>query len=286
MTTTLVMPKDKEGTRTVQGTLEAIDFDTKSTPVYDLYGKKIDGYQRLWRPDTGATLSIMTDEYKLVQHREVMTPAVEVLGKDGWTVRASRVQRDGAAAFVELWRPNHGVKVVGEQVGERILMKNTYDGTTQLSIQIGAVVLVCLNGAVVPGTGSAGFTSRHTGDVNDRVEFMHKNIRRIEEGLASKMIEAYSKLDTAVSPEIGKEIIKRTLGERQTEKPLNYWTRGIGRNGNKTAWNLYNGITQYLTYDFGGSWSLRERKNEQAFALIAKYVKEGRLPVETSVEGN
>jgi hypothetical protein len=143
---------------------------------------------------------------------------------------------------------------------------------------IGALVLACTNGAVVPGKGSIGFHQHHMGDIREQFGFLTNRVRKIEAGLGARMIEAYSQLDKVVPNEIGKEIVRRVMGERKMEKPLGYWRHGIGRDGSATAWNLYNGVTQYLTHDFTGTWSLRERKNADAFDLIAGWIKTGALP--------
>lgn len=265
--------------RTMVGTLDALRFDTITTPLFDEHGRKIDGYKRIYRPDINETLAVMSDKYQLVEHHEVMAPAVEALGQDGWLVKASHIEKLGASAFVELERRDRSVTVVGEQVGERILMRNTYDGTSSLRLSFGAVVLICSNGAVVPGVGF-GFNAHHTGDIRERLSSITSRVRKIEAGLGARMVESYAKLDSPVPIGIGKEIIERIVGERKMDRPLQYWTRGIGRNGSLTAWNLYNGITQYLTHDFGGNWGRRERKNAEAFDLLAHYIQHGVLPKE------
>ena len=281
---TAIAVRGSEGNKTTEGSISAIDFETKAVPIYDIHGKKIEGYQRLMRPDTGDTLSIMTDQYKLVQHKDAMLPAVDTLGRDGWTVKASRIQRHGASAYVELIRVDRAVTVVGQRVGERILMRNTYDGTSQLSFQVGGIVLICSNGSVVPGKGGMGFNARHTGDIRERLEFIHSRVRKIEEGIGSRMIESYSQLDKGVPTAIGSEIIKRVLGERKVDRCMRLWRQGIGRNGDQTGWNLYNGITQYLTHEFKGNWGLREKKNEGALGLVTDYIRDGALP--TTAEEN
>lgn len=264
---------------TTLGTMEALNFKTVMTPIFDATGTPIEGFKRVYRPDIRATLSVMSDKYQLVEHQEAMKPAVDALGEQGWDIGRARVERDGASAWVELERRDLSIKVVGEQVGQRILMRNTYDGTSTLRLSFGALVLACSNGAVVPGM-VLGFNSHHTGDIRDRLKELTKRVEKIESGLGTKMIEAYSQLDTAVDHKVGKEIIRRIVGDRKMDEPVKYWTRGIGRNGNETAWNLYNGITQYLTHDFSGNWGRRERKNAEAFDLIAYYLREGHLPKE------
>jgi len=276
--TTAIAVADKAGVRTVERTLDALNFTAKLDKVYDGKGQELDGYRQILRTDTGACLSIVSDQYKLVEHREAMFPAVDALGRDGWKVKASRVERAGASAFVELERRDASIKVVGELVGQRVMLRNSYDKSSSLTLTFGALVLKCHNGAVVPGKGSFGFHSHHTGDVNDRLGQMLKSYKGIEAALGTRMLETYSQLDKLVPSSIGREIIKRSLGERQQDTVAKYWNTGIGRDGELSAWNLYQGITQFLTHDFNGSWDRRERLNGQALGMITEVVRNGTLP--------
>jgi len=278
MTTSLVLD-EKKGRATAEGTLDALNFETLTGKVYDQKGKVIEGFQRIWRPDQQKTLAIMSNAYKLVQHKEAMIPAIEALGENGWTVDTSRVERDGAAAYVQLvQRKEAAIKVVGEKVGLRILMHNTYDGSSSLRLSFGSIVLRCTNGAVMPGKDTFGFDASHIGGIRERLGFLTARVRKIQESMGERMIEAYSKLDSPVPSEIGREIIRRVIGERKVDQVAGYWSGGIGRNGEATAWNLYNGITQYLTHDYVGDWSRRERSNARAFDMIANYAQSGGLP--------
>lgn len=275
---------EKSGVRTVAGTLEALNFSAVLTPIYDQGGHELEGFKRVYRPDQDLTLSVVSDQYKLVQHREAMEPAVEILGREGWKVDASRIERDGSSAFVQLTRRDaispEVTRVVGEKVGERLMLRNSYDKSSSLTFTMGAIVLVCSNGMVAPGKGGLGFNGHHTGDVRENFDQFLRGLAKIEAGLATRMIEHYSQLDRFVPEQIGYEIIKRSVGERVSLQVLPMWTAGIGRDGSRSAWNLYNGITQYLTHDYKGNWDRRERLNSQAFELIAGYVKTGALPVE------
>jgi hypothetical protein len=254
--------------KTITGTLDALSFDTKLTPVYNERGMEIPGFKRVYREDQDKTLSIVSNDYKLIQHRDAMVPAIDALGHEGWTVHASRIERYGASAFVELVRKDATIKVVGEKVGERLMLRNSYDRSSSLMFIAGAMVLICTNGATIPGGGGFSFSTHHTGDAKEKLGFLLKSLKRIEESLGSKMLEYYSKLDKAVPSEIGQEIIKRNLGERFIDQVDRFWTRGIGRSGDRTGWNLYNGITQYLTHEFRGGWDLRERKNLRSLEMI------------------
>ncbi len=282
--TTQTIEKEKAGVRTVAGTLEALDFKASLYPVYYKGGAEIKGYKQVFREDTLETLSIVSDQYKLVEHRDAMAPAVEILGREGWAVKASRVERGGGSAFVELHRRdavNANVALaVGEKVGERLMLRNSYDKSSSLTFTFGALVLKCTNGLVVPGHGGLGFSGHHSGDVTDNFDRFLKRLGQIENDLGSRMLEYYSKLDKVVPEQIGYEIIKRSVGERVSMQVLPMWKGGIGRDGSPTAWNLYNGITQYLTHDYNGNWDRRERLNGKSLELIQGYVETGTLPAE------
>ena len=274
------------GSETTRG-LTAIQFPVESGKVYGHDGQEIPGYQRIWRPDNGATLSIMSDGYELASHEEVMKPALDILGNEGWKIKQSHIEKNGAKAFVELVRMDKPIKVLGEQVGFRAIMRNSYNGSTSASLEFSGIVVKCLNGATAPGGMSFGFDVHHTGGIHDHLFNITKRVRHIEEGLGRKLIEVYSQLDGPVPAEIGKEIVTRIVGQRKADSPLVYWTKGIGRDGQPNAWNLYNGITQYLTHDFKGGWYWRENKSEKAFNLIAGYLKSGTLPkLETPEQEN
>jgi hypothetical protein len=275
MTTVIAVKEEK--VKTVEGTLDALSFDVKLAPIYDAEHRELDRWKGVYRTDQQRTLAIVGKDYELVQHRESLEPAIELLGREGWKVKASRIEAFGARAFVELHRVDKPITVIGEKVGERLMLRNSYDRTSSLIFEMGALVVKCLNGAVMP-QGNLGFSGHHTGDLRKDLNAFIKKLVGIEAALGARMIETYSGLDKTVSPEIAREIVKRSLGERREDAVLQYWKTGIGRDGEMNAWNLYNGVTQFLTHDFKGNWGHRERLNNSAFDLIAGYVKTGILP--------
>lgn len=268
---------EKEKTFTSLGNLKALDFDAVLTPVYDQSGHEIPGYRRVFREDRDETLSIVSDQYKLVQHKDALQPAVALLHGEGWGVKASRVERNGASAFVELERRDKTVTIVGQQVGERLMLRNSYDKSSSLSFTLGAIVLICGNGAVAP-RGKVGFSGHHVGDLDGNFKNFLSTLGKIEKEFATHLLNYYEGMDKRVPEDIGREIVRRSLGERQEQHIRNLWTRGIGRSGDHTAWDLYNGVTQYLTHEFKGNWDRREKLNQTALTLISGYVNHGMLP--------
>ena len=253
--------------------LRLLDFPVAQTPIYlttdsESEGhrvKEIEGHRAIVRPDTGAVLGLVSDQYKLVTHKQSLAPHLEKLGKEGWTIGNVRLERNGARSYVELHNKLETRAVrVGDVVGTRLLLSNSYDGSTGVVSSGGYLVLWCLNGAT---TTQGGLTSslRHSGDVFQNIDTQANRLWNNFD----QAINLYRGLaETGVSPEIAKAIIQEVCGIRKLDVVTNYWRRGHAGDDKKSAWNLYNSITWYLTHDFGGAVAAREAKNQEAIDLL------------------
>lgn len=277
-------PRFKEGV-TVSETLDSLDFSAELLPVYDHLGHEIEGHRQVFRKDIGKALDIVSDQYALVEHKDAIFPVVDRMGREGWKVKQSRVENFGARAFVELIRMDRTITAVGDEVGQRVMLRNSYDRSSSLSFSFGGIVVVCLNGATIPGAG-INFSSHHNGAVNEKLDFVLQSVHKIDTVLGETMGRYYSGMDKEVPLKIGREIVQRIVGERKTEEVLPLWFNGVGRRGTPDAWSLYNGITQFLTHSFTGSWGRRERRNLASLELIRTFLESGRLPDVNKSEDN
>ncbi len=248
--------------------LKLLEFPVAEAPLYLALGKVIEGHKAIVRPDTGAVLGLVGDQYKLVTHKQSLTPYLDRLGRDGWTVNAVRLENDGAKAFVELHNRDSVLPVkIGDPVGKRLLLWNSYDGTTAVRVQGGYYVLVCLNGATAPAGLLTGSSLRHSGDVLKGIDDAADTIGH----QFTEVVDLYRGLsDRIVSPEIANAVVQEVCGIRKLDLVKARWTR-FGHNGSTdpTAWNLYNAITYYLTHEFAGRLGAREEKNQTAIDLLA-----------------
>ncbi len=126
------------------------------------------------REDTGQALSVISDRYKLVTHGTILESVNQALGTIdvGPVPRGIYVDRGGARMralykFPELARPIEG----SDTICPCLKIENTYDGTSRISIHIGAFRFVCTNLAVGGGgVFAGGFMSVHAGEIAlDRV---------------------------------------------------------------------------------------------------------------------
>lgn len=247
--------------------LTLLDFPVAQTPVFLKGNKEIEGHKAIVRSDTGAVLGLVSDQYKLVTHRQQVEPYLERLGREGWDVNQVRLERNGAKVYIELHNREGAVAVkVGDPVGRRLLLWNSYDGTTSVAAQGGYFVLICLNGATAPRGLVSGTRFGHQGDVLGKID----NSADLITHQLDEVVNLYRGLaDTSVSKEIAKAIIQEVCGVKKLDLVTAHWTRtGHGGSTAPTAWNLYNAITHYLTHEFGGQIKAREEKNRDAIDLI------------------
>ena len=121
------------------------------------------------RQDTGQVLAVVSDRYALIPHQRILDLIREAIGSldVGPVPRGIYVDRGGARMravlkFPALARPVN----VNDDICPCLKIRNSYDGTTQISIHIGAFRFVCTNLAVGGGGAFAGgFMSVHAGEI-------------------------------------------------------------------------------------------------------------------------
>lgn len=246
--------------------LSVLDFPVETQPIFLAgQGNAIEGRRAVVRPDTGAVLGIVSDQYKLVSYKQTYEPYIERLGREGWTVNSVRIEADGSRAYVELDNVIRAVEVKpGDPVGRRLIIGNSYNGSTGIWARGGLRVLWCKNGAVHE-IARVHESIRHLGDplgdIGESAEKFSVNL--------AGAVSLYRQLsDTPVSKEIAHTVIKEVCGVKKLELVTGFYGAGHAGANQDNAWGLYNSITAYLTHHFGGALATREAKNHEALDLI------------------
>lgn len=244
-------------------TLEALDFPVAMQEIYDIEGKSLPNFRAIRRLDTGSSLAIVSPHYKLKTHREALDPLIERLGSD-WEVTNVKVESNGSKAYVKAVNAHFGVQVDGHEVVPQLLLSNSYNRTKRLGADVGFFRVICSNGLKVPleGFPALNFGTTHIGDVNDKFEDLISRLG-IFTGAVPELVDQYSSLlDKKVSKDQATDILEEILGKKKLDKVLWYWEgNGKGLNGNPTAWNLYNAVTEYLSNDYQGAEHLSSDYN-------------------------
>ena len=123
-------------------------------------------YDALYRRDDGSQLSVVSRDYKLITHRQVIDFVHHALRDYGikYKVQKSEVASNGAKMFHVIKFPDYKFNAAGDGRGENtahdgkknkdeyiptVTVKNSYDKTTGCDIDYGGYRTVCSNGLVV-----------------------------------------------------------------------------------------------------------------------------------------
>jgi phage/plasmid-like protein (TIGR03299 family) len=195
----------------------------------------------------------------------------------------------------------HHITPTGDKVNKFILLVNSHDAKTSVIVGFIPIRFSCTNMlSMLARDGSSQIIRiRHTSSVADQVEQLAPMMLKYQE-VFDDQVELYRmlanvKFDMSELHEYVKEVFKITPPEGQTEltsraaKKLgtltNYCLNGIGQDdpfSKGTWWAAYNGVTQYLNYEYGRSTNSRlnalwfgegQRTSQRALEAAARFAK-------------
>jgi len=197
------------------------------TPTGDIHT----GYKLIVREDTNKILSCMTNEYSLITNEQVMNKALPTLEKKKAELIECKMFGDGARTQWKFRIPKVKVKIAeGDYVNPEIIIKNSYDGTSEVSAYGGAFRLVCSNGLVIGYAIGHDKGIRHIGSNSD------DDVERIIDSIINQVTgifdEDFPKLvETKLhKPHIGaivklfpETVMKDVVNQLLMSNPKNYW---------------------------------------------------------------
>ena len=135
---------------TTESYLKQTMFPVMEVPAIMGISTNNTGHKFIVREDTGAVLSCMSNDYKLVTNKTVLDYADPIIKESGGVVKEVRVFGNGAKTTVKWNFPNEKVNIgPNDDVTPEVIIRNSYDGTIGLNILAGAFRLVCTNGMII-----------------------------------------------------------------------------------------------------------------------------------------
>jgi len=117
--------------------MDDIDVPTQMT--------KMRGRDVLYRTDTGAALSVVSKDYKVVQPGEVLDFFAKLAEIGGFDLETAGALSDGKRIWA-LAKVNDGAPVIGQDVVRPyVLLATSYDGTLATTAKLTSVRVVCNN---------------------------------------------------------------------------------------------------------------------------------------------
>lgn len=225
------------------------DFPVAIEPAFTHKGKLIPRRFAVVRTDTGEPLSIVSDRYALITHNEVMEAAnslLDQLGPQGNRADKVYLERDGTSfTYVVTYREHGRDLKVGDKVGLRVYVKNSYSGKQCASIKIGGLVLSCLNGMVRQGRTIQNLSITHSQKGRTALSLPSAQEVLQEFNTATGIWDTWG--TKAITPlEYNRAITDLTgpiINEGAVEVLLN--------RKHETVWDLSQNITYHLTHERG-----------------------------------
>jgi hypothetical protein len=168
---------------------------------------------------------------------------------------------------------------VGDEVGMRLTLQNSFDTTLRLSFAVGALRLICTNGMATMER-DVDMSSKHNSNVN--VGFLADAVRvavdRFE--IACKAFDKLSEVQ--FDHDKGFNILNRlakskAISDRQSSKIAAIWASpDYKEDEDRSLWNLYNATTQYLSREVEGKrFELSGRVNRNVLKNLSRIAKSG-----------
>jgi hypothetical protein len=230
------------------------DFPVALEPIFSV-GNEIPNKKAVIRCDTKMPLGIVSSQYQLLKHSDVIESFRSALSDQEHTEKI-QLAKNGAQMFTtyKLSAVQYEVQK-GDMVALQFVVKNSYDGTNALQIMLGAFRLVCTNGMVI-GKQFFSYSQKHigTGDgvvngetirtkVGSLVKQFEQVVPKLQEMSRYQMVQAD---DILFSPDLfdnnweGMKLPAYIVREAQ----LVY-----RQDNDHTLWGYYNAFTKVITHN-------------------------------------
>jgi hypothetical protein len=249
------------------------------------------------RMDTGEVLDTVSERYKLLQNEDLLGAAEEAFAKLNGELgnkftRKVVVGQGGNTLFADYrFEERHGKLKVGDEVGFGITVKNSFNRTLRPAAEAGAIRCICSNQMCVLQPEVSLERKKHIGevDVSFIAEAVHKALQNWEKGQ-----ETFNRLGGIKVDHIkGLNILERmksanVISGKTREGVSAIWNQPThDEDGDRTLWNLYNSVTQYLThgtdrYEFANKVTADVTKLFDKVARNKKELEKWAKPIEVA----
>ena len=253
------------------------EFNVKSRPIFNIHGKLIEGHRENYREDTGESLAIVSDRYKIVHNKEVID-RVESCLKLGEFKKQIYCPGNGSRMYaVYDFKEQRAEVTKGDIIGMRITVRNSYDGSSGIPLESGGLRLVCLNG-MTSTVNKCRTSGRHTTNLD--LQYITDSINAAKAQFAQS-IDNYQvmhgwKITQTDGSNLIKSLVKsKTLGVKRGLAIEDIWKNPTyQKDKDRNVYNLYNAITQNLTPEMDKSFELVSRTSRNVLKFLQNHVVE------------
>ena len=282
-----------------------LDWSIRETPVRFINGDKshlgellsFDDHKVLYRSDTHAPLSVVSQRYQVVQPREIMEFYRDLTEKSGFELETAGSLKGGRKIWALAKTGQSGLLKGDDRTDAYVLLATACDGTLATTAQFTSVRVVCNNTLAVALDGQsqcvkvshrsvfdAQAVKRQLGvSVSAWDDFMYRLKTLSERKVKPRETEAFIRSLLQPRP----EQVEKKSNERAMGKVLALFEgQGQGStlpSARNTAYGLLNAVTEFVDHErrarstdyrldsawFGQGATLKRQALDQALALVA-----------------
>ena len=236
------------------------DYTVEKGPVFDENGKAVKGQFMNRRQDTGQVLKVgVSKDYNVVNNRDIVNPVQEVLADLGLEpTKVSHYVMGGGARYkarFEFKDTQIELPKVGDAMGFRLDLDNSFDLWHRIKTMGGGLRLVCTNGMTT-------FDKAHGISCKHSNRFNVSNIKKAI-GAALDGFYNLAKDDNPFTVMAGREVTqeqginilqnlvnKGDISEVRREGIAKVWNGPTYREDEaRNLYNLLNSVTEYTTHE-------------------------------------
>jgi hypothetical protein len=234
------------------------DYTVESVKLLTPEGRE-SGWLGNQRTDTGEVIGISTEHYGIVNNRDVIAKADEAIEARGLVPKTKEiVVSDNGAKMRALYDFSDTIKSkvpeVGDEMGFRLVINNSFDRSLRLSFALGLVRLVCTNGMTTLEK-EFDLTKKHSKSINIDDLLTADKLSTALDSFDSSL-DVYARLArTEVTQEQGLNVLQNltkanVISEKLREPIARIWNDPThAEDSDRNLYNLNNAVTQHLTTD-------------------------------------
>ena len=215
-------------------------------------------------------LGHVSKKYEVLQNEEAFQPFDEVLLDHGYTYETAGAVKDGQRIWILAKAPNN-TKIGPDQVDQYVLLFNSHNGSTGVTMKPTAIRVVCNNTLefALNRQTDSGISLRHTTGVKERLDSLTNALKSCEADLEEAFIIMRRMQDEEITREVLDTYFEKVFPtlinrDKETYHPVtkrkipNFakphyeslvakFHYGEGNKG-KTMWDAYNAVTEYVDH--------------------------------------
>lgn len=168
--------------------LAGLDWEVDSRPIFDSFGKEIDGYRANTRNSDNSLLGIVSGRYKLVQNSEAFEFTDSLIGNNVHYETAGSL-KNGKTVWLLAKLPEKNI--LGDKFDPYVCFTNNHDGKGAIQVCCTPIRVVCNNTLnLALSKASRSWSARHLGDISSKLNEAKHTLMMADDYMSKLEVEA------------------------------------------------------------------------------------------------